>query len=239
MAFAAAGFLPDRPRPPWFGVALSALFVALIVGAFAGAFRPPREDPKSFEKRTAAPFPELPRTLAAFADYSGRFERFVDDRFGWRAPLVRVDHFAELRDELLRRSEFLARRGIPFLVVIVPEKYSVYPEFLPDWAVPVTAETSLDRIVADFVRHPQLNFIDLREPLRAAKGPERVYYRTDSHWNYLGAMVGYAELMREAMRLVPGLTMAPAPRPPYVAGVDYYSGDLAQMRVDSKRQIPS
>lgn len=276
MAFAAAGYLPDRPRPPWFGVALCALFVALIFGVFAGVFRTPRENPTSFEKRTAAALPELPRTSAALADYTRRFERFFDDRFGLRAPFVRADHFAKaivfgaspvskvligksgwfyfkgedakafdrwyrgsdaitdgeiagLRDELLKRNEFLASHGIPFLVVIVPEKYSVYPEFLPDWAVPVAVPTALDRIVADLSRHPQLKFIDLRGPLRAAKGAERMYYRTDSHWNYLGAMVGYAELMREAMRLVPGLNMASAPRPPYVPGVDYYSGDLAQM----------
>jgi hypothetical protein len=276
MAFTAGGYLPDRPRPPWFGVALCALFVALIVSAFAGAFRTPRENPTSFEKRTGAALPELPRTLAALADYTRRFERSFDDRFGLRGPLVRADHFAKavvfgvspvpkvligksgwlyfkgedakaidrwyrgsealtdgeiagLRDELLRRNEFFATRGIPFLVVIVPEKYSVYPEFLPDWAVSLAAQSSLDRIVADLLRHPQLKFIDLRGPLRAAKGAERVYYRTDSHWNYLGAVVGYTELMREAMRLVPGLAMAPAPRPVYVPGVDYYSGDLAQM----------
>jgi len=136
---------------------------------------------------------------------------------------------AALREELLARTAFLASRGIPFIVVIVPEKYSVYPEFLPDWATPVVAKSSLDRVVADLARHPQLNVIDLRAILRAAKAADRVYYQTDSHWNYLGSMVGYAALMQEATRLLPGLTTAPAERPPYVAGADYYSGDLTQM----------
>ena len=30
----------------------------------------------------------------------------------------------------------------------------------------------------------------------SAKARERVYYQTDSHWNYNGAVVGYDEIMR-------------------------------------------
>ena len=277
MPLAPAGYLPDRPRPPWFGAALSGLFVALIVSAFVGVFRTPREDPAwRFENRKAAALPELPRTSVELSGYGARFERFFNDRFGLRAALLRIDHFAKvfmfgvspvskvligkegwlyfkgedakaldrwhrgvdpfsegqiiaLRNEMLDRRGFLASRGIPFLLVVVPEKYSVYPEFLPEWAAPVTAQTSLDHVASEFARYPQLNFLDLRGPLLAAKTAQRVYYRTDSHWNYLGATVGYKELMREAVRLVPGLTIAPAQRPAYVPGVDYFSGDLAQM----------
>jgi hypothetical protein len=90
-----------------------------------------------------------------------------------------------LREELLRRQEFLARRGIPFVVVVVPEKHSVYPEYLPDWATRITQSTSLDRLAADVARYPQLQFIDLRGPLKEAKDGDRLYYQTDSHWNYL------------------------------------------------------
>ncbi|HVS57629.1 MAG TPA: hypothetical protein VHJ55_15465, partial [Casimicrobiaceae bacterium] len=54
-----------------------------------------------------------------------------------------------LRNELLHRREYLRQLGIPYLVVVVPEKYSVYPEFLPDWAKPITPTTALDRIADD------------------------------------------------------------------------------------------
>ncbi|MEO8738175.1 MAG: hypothetical protein ABI537_00575 [Casimicrobiaceae bacterium] len=136
---------------------------------------------------------------------------------------------AALRSELLQRQAFLASRGIPLLVVVVPEKYSVYPEYLPDWAMPRAARTPLDRIVTALAADTQLHFVDLRAPLRAAKGSERLYYQTDSHWNYLGATVAYGAFMPEVAKLLPGLTIAAVTRPPYAAGVDYYSGDLAQM----------
>lgn len=134
-----------------------------------------------------------------------------------------------LRDELLRRQKFLASRGIPFQVVVVPEKYSVYPEFLPDWATRVSAQTPLDRLAAALAPYPQLRYIDLRQVLLQAKGSERLYYQTDSHWNYLGATIGYQVLMTEVAKALPGLTIAPVTLPGYVAEVDYYSGDLAQM----------
>ena len=136
---------------------------------------------------------------------------------------------ASARDELLRRQSFLAGRGIPFVAVVVPEKYSVYPEFLPDWATRLVSRTPLDRFGAELAQHPQLQFIDLRMPLREVKGGDRLYYQTDSHWNYLGATVGYRVLMAKVAEALPGLAVAPVVRPRYVPETDYYSGDLAQM----------
>ena len=276
MLLPSTGYLPDRPRPAWFGTALIALFIAMLLTAFGGVFRTQREASTLFEKRATARLPEPPRTFSELRTYPTRFEQYFDDHFGLRNQLIRLDHWAKvlgfgvspvskvlvgksgwlyfkgedskafdrwyrgsepfndaevasLRDELLRRHDFLAGVGIPFLVVVVPEKYSVYPEFVPDWAARLTAQTALDRIGTELGRHPRLRFIDLRGPLHAAKDAERLYYQTDSHWNYLGASVGYAVIMREVARVLPDIKVAPVPRPPFVAGVDYYGGDLAQM----------
>jgi hypothetical protein len=136
---------------------------------------------------------------------------------------------AAARDEFVRRADFLAGRGIPFVLVVVPEKYSVYPEYLPAWALARMARSPLDRLASELTRYPQLHLVDLRPALAAARSGERLYYKTDSHWNYLGATIGYAATMNETARLLPGLTIAPVTRPPYVPGVDRYSGDLAQM----------
>jgi alginate O-acetyltransferase complex protein AlgJ len=276
MITSSVGYLPDRLRPAWFGAALATLFMLTIVIGFAGSFRMPRAATNVFENRTAEPMPPIPDSSIGLREYPARFERFFNDRFGLRAPLVNFDHWVNaivfgvspvskvligklgwlyfrgedskafdrwyrgnetisdetlvaLRDELLRRQDFLTSRGIPFLVVVVPEKYSVYPEFLPGWATRNTPLTPLDRLAAELARYPQLQFIDLRGPLVEAKGGDRLYYQTDSHWNYLGATIGYKVLMSKVEQALPGLTIAPVTRPPYVPGEDYYSGDLAQM----------
>jgi alginate O-acetyltransferase complex protein AlgJ len=136
---------------------------------------------------------------------------------------------AALRGELLRRREFLDQLGIAYVVVVVPEKYSVYPEFLPEWVKRVTPTPALDRIADDLSHHPELHFIDLRGSLREAKRSERVYYKTDSHWNFLGASVGYRALGAQIERMLPGFSTAPSIRPPFDPGVDFYSGDLSRM----------
>jgi len=143
-------------------------------------------------------------------------------------PAAYVDATAA---ELQRRRAWLAAQGIGYVVVIVPEKYTIYPEHLPAWVARSPQPSPYDRVVAA-VANSGVTLIDLRPALRAAKVGERVYYQTDSHWNYRGAMVGYDAIMREVQRVLPPGRMPPVvpPQvPAYVAGIDYYSGDLIQM----------
>jgi hypothetical protein len=95
MATSSSGYLPDRPRPAWFGALLATLFITIIVGGFVGAFRTPRTASNPFEKREAEPLPSLPDSRAALREYPARFERFFDDRFGMRATLVHIDHWVK------------------------------------------------------------------------------------------------------------------------------------------------
>lgn len=136
---------------------------------------------------------------------------------------------ARVAAEFKRRHDWLAARGIGYIVMIVPDKATIYPEHLPQWLRQVTPVTRLDRLYAALRAYPEVAALDLRPPLRAAKARERVYFKTDSHWNYAGATVGYAALMRSLRVLRPALPFVPAERPPYVSGEDRYSGDLARM----------
>ena len=133
--------------------------------------------------------------------------------------------------ELARRKEWLAAQGIAYVVVAVPDKFTIYPEHLPSWAVRAPMQTPYDRIAAALSRDGRVPFVDLRAPLRAAKATQRIYYQTDSHWNFNGAAIGYETLMREVQKAIPGkvASIAPVKRPEYLPGVDFYSGDLLQM----------
>ena len=133
--------------------------------------------------------------------------------------------------ELVRRRDWLAARGIAYVVAIVPEKFTIYPEHLPAWISASTQPSPHDRIVAALA-NSGVALLDLRPALRDAKARDRVYYQTDSHWNYLGAMVGYDAIMRAVQRALPAQALpdiVPARRPPYAPGVDFYSGDLTGM----------
>jgi len=133
--------------------------------------------------------------------------------------------------ELVRRSEWLASMGIAYVVAVVPDKFTIYPDHLPNWVARSPKASPYDRVRDALARDGRVAFVDLRAPLLAAKARERVYYKTDSHWNFNGAIVGYDEIMRVVARKLGGKLpqIAPVMRPAHVPGVDFYSGDLLQM----------
>jgi alginate O-acetyltransferase complex protein AlgJ len=134
-----------------------------------------------------------------------------------------------IASEFKRRYDFVSALGIPYVVMIVPDKATIYPEYLPRWLTKVAPQTRLDRLYAALAAYPEITVLDLRPALIAAKTRERTYFKTDSHWNLVGATIGYEALAAVLKAKVPGFPAVPPERPPYVAGVDYYSGDLSQM----------
>ncbi|HSS70665.1 MAG TPA: hypothetical protein VLQ46_08435 [Casimicrobiaceae bacterium] len=145
---------------------------------------------------------------------------------------VQDAELAALVAELKRRRDFLAARGIPYLVTIVPEKFTIYPEHLPTWVTPGAMPTPLARLERLLAEDGSVRYVDLVGPLRGAKSSAPLFYRTDSHWNLFGATVGYQQIMRVLQAELPDgrlHEMAAPARPAYVPGVDWYWGDLARM----------
>ena len=97
-----------------------------------------------------------------------------------------------IADNLSRVRKHLAACHIPFYLVIAPDKQTVYPEKL-QMPPPSGATTQADQLDAYLhTADPQLRIIDLRKPEIAAKTAQsqELYYRTDTHWNELGAFFG-------------------------------------------------
>jgi len=98
-------------------------------------------------------------------------------------------------DEMERRRRWLKKQGIEFLVVIAPSKQVIYPEYLPGWVNTVgpTRYDQLRRAVAG----TKLQVLDLHQPMLAAKSAgDLLYFKTDGHWNDLGAFVAYQQVAR-------------------------------------------
>lgn len=89
-----------------------------------------------------------------------------------------------LRRQLTRHAEYTAR-GIRYLIVLIPNKQTVYPESMPRRYGP-HAPGALDAWLAQARAHPELEVIDLRSILQAHRD-ESIFYKADSHWNANGA----------------------------------------------------
>jgi hypothetical protein len=105
------------------------------------------------------------------------------------------------------RHDWLAARGIPYVLLIAPDKQTVYPEALPRNLRRRTDTVSrLDQLLEHMQQHCTVQVIDVRDDIREAKARERVYDQTDSHWNERGAYVAYASLMTNPAKRHPQLS---------------------------------
>lgn len=120
-----------------------------------------------------------------FADFLGK-ARFT------QAQLGRIQH------HLRQTHESLKGCNISFYFVMPPDKQTIYSEMM-SFTRPENRQTRADQLFTMLKNTPEVNVIDLRQPLLQAKKIENLplYYKTDTHWNALGAYYGVNAVMTE------------------------------------------
>ncbi len=122
----------------------------------------------------------------------------IADYHRGRPPFTR-EELDQWRDELVERKTHTEANGGHYLLVIIPNKSTVYPEQLLDW-MKAEGETTTraDQLIEHLGGNDDLNILDLRRPVILASRNERIYHKADTHWNDLGAFVG-ASLITESL----------------------------------------
>jgi len=199
--------------------------------AFPDAFTTYFEDNFSFRSRlvrwqAAFRFRELrvspsPTVIAGrdgwlfYAD-DGAVQDFVD------ATPFTDEQLEQWRQTLEHTREWLARRDIRYLFVIAPDKHVVYPELMPAAVHRLHYGSRTDQLVRYLHAHSTVDVVDLRPALLRERDRERLYHRTDTHWNDLGAWIGYEQIVSRLD--MPGLEPVPrsafAERDVVTAGMD-------------------
>ncbi|MCR5293037.1 MAG: hypothetical protein K6E28_09220 [Eubacterium sp.] len=89
-------------------------------------------------------------------------------------------------------QENIEERGGRFLFVPMPNKASVYGEYMPDY-YKKAEENNLSRIM-ERASALKVNYLDMQAVMEANKD-KQLFHRRDSHWNYQGALIGYNAIM--------------------------------------------
>jgi alginate O-acetyltransferase complex protein AlgJ len=110
-------------------------------------------------------------------------------------PFTR-DELEAWRTTLEHTQDWMQSHGITYVFVLAPDKHAIYPEFLPASVRRVGAETRTDALVRYLGEHSTVPVLDLRDALRVARTVERIYHRTDTHWNDRGAFAASQALWR-------------------------------------------
>lgn len=124
--------------------------------------------------------------------YFLRGERIIDDYCGW-VPFT-DDELGQWKQVLEAREKWFAERGIVYLFLIAPDKHSVYEEYLPDAIARGRGSTRLGQLTEFLQQNSEFRIVDVRPALREFRSQQRLYNRTDSHWNDLGGFVASREV---------------------------------------------
>lgn len=120
-------------------------------------------------------------------------------------------------------------------IILAPDKETIYPEFLPDWARPA-ANSVTDALFSQVDRRI---YFDTRPALKQAKAEFSydLYYKTDSHWNPLGAYVAFRAFAEEFSRTDREFKWYPPQLTPQTIFSHWANGDLARLlRMKGKLQ---
>lgn len=122
-----------------------------------------------------------------------------------RKVLLSQKESTKITSELKRTADWARQHNIKVYLIVPPEKPQIYADFFPKYILrhdnpPIHAQIS--QLIPN-----DITYIPLEAPLKEARKntPVPLYWKTDTHWNYSAAFIGYTELMRAIKRDFPHL----------------------------------
>lgn len=122
--------------------------------------------------------------------------------------LLSEDELAVMAENLVFWRDYLAERGMEFVLFLAPNKERMYSEYMPDSYGDPAEEYKVKQVVEYLRANTDLRVVYPYEELMQAKEAvaENIYYKTDSHWNEIGAYVGASALLKELGIDMPAIT---------------------------------
>lgn len=156
-----------------------------------------------------------PTAAQPVANYQGLAETYDD-----------AETLARASAGLQILSDRLAHAGCTLVLDLTPGKDRIYREYMPEGYPVVNEQSRTDLAAAYLQSHTTVPVIWERDTLRslARRDPDRLlYYKTDTHWNPLGALVQLDVILQQL-----GLpTLPPEEYPVQECGV--HTGDMANV----------
>jgi alginate O-acetyltransferase complex protein AlgJ len=149
--------------------------------------------------------------------------------FRGRMPFA-PDELAQIRQNAEVTGRALSRCGVRLVLWLVPNKQSIYGEYLSGFKEAKVGRR-LDQVLEALRDVKGLLVVAARRQLLAAKARfegRDLYYRTDTHWNDLGAFVAYGALVNRLRDVIPLPNLANTELARYeIRTVPFSGGDLS------------
>lgn len=130
--------------------------------------------------------------------YNSKYKSNDDDTL---ADYQRTNKYTKEEKEarkniLLDREKFLREQGIEMYMLIPPNKSQVYSEFMPNKFKKISGNSKVEDMIDYLRENTEIPIVYPMEEFRHYKPQYQLYYKLDTHWNDIGAYVGYTELMK-------------------------------------------
>jgi alginate O-acetyltransferase complex protein AlgJ len=103
----------------------------------------------------------------------------------------------------------LQQNGIMLVVVIAPNKSTIYPEYMPDQILQIKSKSRVDQFVEYMHRYGKTTVIDFRSDLIKESKTEQLFYKTGTHWNPSGEYIAYTKIISILSQKYPVLVSHP------------------------------
>lgn len=155
----------------------------------------------------------------------------IDDFLGFSAiPRTQLGLWLKTMDQ---RAETLAELGILYIYLPIPNKQSIYPQYLMKGALALKGASRYELLLSEVDGQLPSYMVDLRSIFTAYPEEKRLYFKHDSHWNRRGAYLAFREIIARLRKNFPenefdeAFTFAPDKTG--VAGNLGMGGDLARL----------
>ena len=119
---------------------------------------------------------------------------------GQGTHLLTIETLEAIVRNQIRIQKALKDQGIDYVLVLLPSKASVYPEYIKGGKYQV-GTTLIDQVTVYLQEHTTIPIVNVKPNLVLAKKEQDVYFRTETHWNHAGAYIGYEAIYRRLNEL--------------------------------------
>lgn len=106
-----------------------------------------------------------------------------------------MEELEQIKENLLDKRDYLKKKGIEFYIMICPNKEVIYYEYMPTYYNRKSEINKADKLVKYLEENTDLNIVYPKQELLMSKGKYNTYYKWDTHWNQIGAYIGFESLM--------------------------------------------
>ncbi|MCK5221921.1 MAG: hypothetical protein KAR14_10105, partial [Candidatus Aminicenantes bacterium] len=117
------------------------------------------------------------------------------DKYYFSFDLFKSSDMKLWKERILQRKNWAESLGCTYLLIVIPNKQTIYPKMMPSGMNTALSKSMMDQLFEYL--HPELDniVIDLRNKFRKEKEEHRLYQKTDTHWNQLGAYSAYRSIL--------------------------------------------